>query len=71
MGEKSVGGAEMVKSLAADDGGVMAPTTVSSRRVANLAKLYAWCVAKDVLSLGILKVSQRRPYAFRFFLERP
>lgn len=32
-------------------------TKVSKRRVGNLAKLYAWCVAKDVLSLTMLKVS--------------
>lgn len=30
---------------------------VSKRRVGNLAKLYGWCVAKDVLSLTMLKVS--------------
>ncbi|KAL8286586.1 hypothetical protein RQP46_004603 [Phenoliferia psychrophenolica] len=52
LGEKTVGGEELVKTIA-DDGGKLAK--VSSRRVANLARLYAWCVAKDVLSLLILK----------------
>lgn len=53
LGEKTVGGEEMVKGIT-DDGGVA--KKVSSRRVGNLARLYAWCVAKDALSLTILKV---------------
>lgn len=53
LGEKTVGGEEMVKGIT-DDGGVA--KSVSSRRVGNLARLYAWCVAKDALSLTILKV---------------
>ena len=36
------------------DGG--AGSNVSTRRVANLAKLYAWCISKDALSITILKV---------------
>lgn len=58
LGEKTVGGAEMVKTLATenDDRGAQVTTKVSSRRTGHLAKLYAWCVAKDVLSLAILKV---------------
>lgn len=58
LGEKTVGGEELVKTIS-DDGGKLAK--VSSRRVANLARLYAWCVAKDVLSLLILKVSPTSP----------
>lgn len=53
LGEKSVGGEELVKTIT-DDGSEV--KKVSSRRIINLAKLYAWCVAKDVLSLAILKV---------------
>jgi nucleolar MIF4G domain-containing protein 1 len=53
LGEKSVGGEELVKTIT-DDGQPVA--AVSVRRIANLAKLYSWCVAKDVLSLAILKV---------------
>lgn len=44
----------MVKTLADDDDG--RSKKVSSRKVTNVAKLFAWCVAKDVLSLTILKV---------------
>lgn len=53
LGEKSVGGEEMVKGIS-DDGA--APKKVSGRRVGNLARLYAWCVAKDALALTIFKV---------------
>lgn len=44
----------MVKTMtidASDTGG-----NASKRRISNLAKVYAWCVAKDVLALTILKV---------------
>lgn len=53
LGEKTVGGEELVKTIS--DDGVIAK--VSKRRIVNLAKLYAWCVAKDVLNLTIFKVS--------------
>ncbi|GAA5991058.1 hypothetical protein JCM10908_006519 [Rhodotorula pacifica] len=54
LGEKSVGGEELVKSMQdSRDGG--SGSNVSSRRLANLAKLYAWCISKDALSLAILK----------------
>lgn len=53
LGEKTVGGEELVKTIT-DDGGALAK--VAPRRITNLAKLYAWCVAKDVLSLTIFKV---------------
>ena len=53
LGEKTVGGEELVKTIT-DDGAL---AKVSARRVSNLAKLYAWCVAKDVLSMAIFKVS--------------
>lgn len=52
LGEKTVGGEELVKTIT-DDGTL---AKVSARRVSNLAKLYAWCVAKDVLSISIFKV---------------
>lgn len=52
LGEKTVGGEELVKTIT--DDGVVAK--VSKRRIVNLAKLYAWCVAKDVLNLTIFKV---------------
>ncbi|GAA5963013.1 hypothetical protein JCM8115_002588 [Rhodotorula mucilaginosa] len=54
LGEKSVGGEELVKSMQdSRDGG--AGSSVSTRRLANLAKLYAWCISKDALSITILK----------------
>lgn len=56
LGEKKVGGEEMVKNLEEESGS--GPSKVSKRRITNLAKLYAWCVAKEVLSLLILKVSR-------------
>lgn len=55
LGEKSVGGEEMVKGIT--DDGVTAK--VSTRRIGNLAKLYAWCVAKEALSIAIFKVCPR------------
>jgi nucleolar MIF4G domain-containing protein 1 len=57
LGEKKVGGEEMVKNLEEEAGGSGLASKVSKRRMENLAKLYAWCVAKEVLSLMILKVS--------------
>lgn len=63
LGEKTVGGEELVKTIQ-DDGAPLAK--VPPRRIANLAKLYAWCVAKDVLSLLILKVpSPLFPFSIR------
>ncbi|KAM0791823.1 hypothetical protein ACM66B_004082 [Microbotryomycetes sp. NB124-2] len=53
IGEKSVGGEEMVKNVAEDR--LSGSNTVSSTRIANVAKLYAWCIAKDGLSLAVLK----------------
>lgn len=62
LGEKTVGGEELVKTIT-DDGSALAK--VAPRRITNLAKLYAWCVAKDVLSLTIFKV---RMIFFNHFL---
>ncbi|KAM0747465.1 hypothetical protein T439DRAFT_292598 [Meredithblackwellia eburnea MCA 4105] len=57
LGEKKVGGEELVKSMGDEEGGGgrYEGKKVSSRRLGNLAKLFAWCVAKDVLGLAILK----------------
>ncbi|SGZ29552.1 BQ5605_C051g12533 [Microbotryum silenes-dioicae] len=51
LGKDSVGREELVKSIDMDTTG----GTVSPRRVHNLARLYAWCIAKDALSLTVLK----------------
>jgi nucleolar MIF4G domain-containing protein 1 len=53
LGEKGVGGEEMIQKISEESG---TAAKVSTRRIANLAKLYAWCVAKEVLTLAIFKV---------------
>lgn len=53
LGEKGVGGEEMIQKISEENG---TAAKVSTRRIANLAKLYAWCVAKEVLTLAIFKV---------------
>lgn len=55
LGEKKVGGEELVKNM--QDDSANATHKVSERKVNNLAKLYAWCVAKESLGISILKVS--------------
>ncbi|GAA5999636.1 Sgd1p [Rhodotorula paludigena] len=51
LGESNVGGEEFAKSLDGDASG----NNVAPRRIANLAKFYAWCLAKEALSLTVLK----------------
>jgi hypothetical protein len=55
MGETSVGGSEVIKNLK-DDGIAFDVGRISSTRLKNVAKAYAWWIAKDSLMLGILKV---------------
>jgi nucleolar MIF4G domain-containing protein 1 len=55
LGEKSVGGQELVKNINNDNDNVTAK--VSDRKVENLGKLFGWCVGKQALSITILKVS--------------
>ncbi len=52
LGETSIGGSEMDDSLSLDHDGAQ----VSSRRMTNYAKAYAWWIAKDSLSIAVLKV---------------
>lgn len=54
LGEKSVGGEELVKNM--QDDSANATHKVPERKVGNLAKLYSWCVAKEALNISILKV---------------
>ncbi|GAA5875690.1 hypothetical protein JCM8547_007042 [Rhodosporidiobolus lusitaniae] len=54
LGEKSVGGEELVKSLQ-DDRSSSGASKVSDRKVTNLAKFYAWCLGKEALSIMVLK----------------
>jgi len=58
MGETSVGGSEVIKNLK-EDGLAFDVGRISSTRLRNVAKAYAWCIAKDALTLGILKVITR------------
>ncbi|KAI0038012.1 ARM repeat-containing protein [Auriscalpium vulgare] len=54
LGETNVGGAEIIKSLKDDDAG-FAVKSVSPTRLRNVAKAYAWWVAKDCVTLAIYK----------------
>jgi len=54
MGEVTVGGAEVVKNTKGDDAGVK---KISGTRMRNVAKAYAWWIAKDVVNMSILKVT--------------
>ncbi|KAG6813952.1 hypothetical protein H0H92_005207 [Tricholoma furcatifolium] len=53
LGETSVGGAELVKNLKGDEGFDI--KNISSTRMRNVARAYGWWIAKDCVSLAILK----------------
>ncbi|KAG5635726.1 hypothetical protein H0H81_010304 [Sphagnurus paluster] len=53
LGETSVGGAELVKNLKEDDG--FDVKNISTTRIHNVAKAYGWWIAKDCVTLTILK----------------
>ncbi|KAL1738484.1 hypothetical protein HDZ31DRAFT_50919, partial [Schizophyllum fasciatum] len=57
LGETRVGGAEVVKNLgdANDDSDDEAVKKISPARMRNVAKIYAWWIAKDATALTILK----------------
>ncbi|VDB83737.1 unnamed protein product [Peniophora sp. CBMAI 1063] len=54
LGETSVGGAELIKSLGEDFFGGSDDKVSSSRR-RNVARAYAWWIARDAISLTVLK----------------
>jgi nucleolar MIF4G domain-containing protein 1 len=57
LGETSVGGAEVVKNLEGNGEGEFGNgKKITERRVRNVARLYAWLIAKGRLTLAILKV---------------
>jgi hypothetical protein len=60
MGEVTVGGSEVVKNARDDDAGFDLKK-ISSSRMRNVAKAYAWWIAKDVVNTSILKVRTRPP----------
>jgi len=55
MGETNVGGAEIIKSAQDDNLGLSTGKTVSTAKMNNVAKAYAWWIAKDCCALSILK----------------
>ncbi|GAA5834969.1 hypothetical protein JCM5353_003339 [Sporobolomyces roseus] len=72
LGEKSVGGEELVKNM--QDDSANATHKVPERKVGNLAKLYSWCVAKEALNISILKpvpfataIPQTQTFLLTFF----
>ncbi|KAJ6508008.1 hypothetical protein C8R47DRAFT_1036862 [Mycena vitilis] len=54
LGEANVGGAEVIKNLK-DDEDSFDIKSISSTRIKNVARAYAWWIAKDCVTLGILK----------------
>ncbi|KAG6910848.1 hypothetical protein DXG01_007164 [Tephrocybe rancida] len=53
LGETSVGGAELIKNLTDDDGFDI--KSISPTRMRNVARAYGWWIAKDCVTLAILK----------------
>ena len=54
LGESSVGGAAVIKNAKEDID--FDDKTISKTRIQHVAKAYAWWIAKDCVSLIILKV---------------
>ncbi|KAF9456613.1 hypothetical protein BDZ94DRAFT_1204156 [Collybia nuda] len=54
LGETSVGGAQVLISQQSEDNS-LAPKNISNTRIRNVAKAYAWWIAKDCVTLTILK----------------
>ncbi|KAF7312428.1 MIF4G/MA4-domain-containing protein [Mycena indigotica] len=54
LGEVNVGGAEIMKNLKDNEDGFDVKN-ISSSRMRNVARAYAWWIAKDCLTLAILK----------------
>ncbi|KAJ8072377.1 suppressor of glycerol defect [Marasmius tenuissimus] len=70
MGETEVGGVEVIKNLKEDEG--FDVKTISSSRIRNVAKAYAWWIAKDCINLSVLKpidFTQIKPQAQKFLDE--
>ena len=66
LGETNVGGAEMLKNIKDDVVGFDLKK-ISDTRMRNVARAYAWWLAKDCCTLAILKV---RPWCLRYFTPR-
>ena len=57
MGEATVGGAEVIKNTK-NDNAVFDLKKITGSRIRNVAKAFAWWIAKDVLNMSILKVTR-------------
>ncbi|OAX42500.1 ARM repeat-containing protein [Rhizopogon vinicolor AM-OR11-026] len=55
LGETSVGGVEVIKNLKENDAGRFDVKSMSPSRMKNIAKAYAWWIAKDCCMLTIFK----------------
>ncbi|KAF9050784.1 hypothetical protein BDZ89DRAFT_977686 [Hymenopellis radicata] len=55
LGETEVGGAEVIKSMKENGGESFDLKSISSSRLRNVARAYAWWLAKDCVALTILK----------------
>ncbi|KAH9481342.1 Suppressor of glycerol defect protein 1 [Psilocybe cubensis] len=70
LGETTVGGAAVIKNIKEDDGFNL--KSVSDVRLQNVAKAYAWWIAKDCLTLMIFKpvdFTMLKPRAHGFLKE--
>lgn len=56
LGETSVGGAQVIKTLQDHEDEGFDSKKISKTRVRNVAKAYAWWIAKDCVNLTVLKV---------------
>ncbi|EKM78096.1 hypothetical protein AGABI1DRAFT_121724 [Agaricus bisporus var. burnettii JB137-S8] len=71
LGEVTVGGVETVKNVR-DDGTGFDLKKISNSRMRNVAKAYAWWIAKDTVNLSILKAVDftiLKPQGRRFLRE--
>lgn len=58
LGESAVGGAEVIKNIKGDEDEGFNVTNMSKTRLWSVARTYAWWIAKDCVTLTILKVSR-------------
>ncbi|KAI0649110.1 ARM repeat-containing protein [Trametes meyenii] len=72
MGETTVGGAEILKTLTDDDRAGFNVKSISSTRMRNVARAYGWWLAKDCCTLAVLKpvdFTVLKPQAREFLRE--
>ncbi|KAF8896428.1 armadillo-type protein [Infundibulicybe gibba] len=55
LGETTVGGVELIKNLKDGDEDGFNVKSISSARLRNVANAYSWWIAKDCISLSVLK----------------